>query len=180
MKSTLTAAILAAGLFAGSMLPTHAGWTDGAGKPVPDTPAMRSDGEFGVRIVLTADEQALRHEWNTARANPRLQTTDTVAAGGEVTAMLVFHGCKPNAAGNCEVVAAFALVAPDGKRDPGGAGSLWSAAPLPGRLMLGAASMRIGFTAGDAPGTYQIHARVVDRVALRTLDVVAPVRLLAR
>ena len=38
----------------------HSGWIDAGGKPISDTESVRSAGDFGVQIVLTADADQFR------------------------------------------------------------------------------------------------------------------------
>ncbi len=57
-------------------------WIDPTGKPIPDTESMRSAGDFGIQIVLTADEGQFRQTWNSSKTPPKLSTTNTVRLGG--------------------------------------------------------------------------------------------------
>jgi hypothetical protein len=41
-------------------LTAQSAWIDATGKPLPDTESMRSAGDFGVQIVLTADGDQFR------------------------------------------------------------------------------------------------------------------------
>ena len=153
-------------------------WIDPTGKPIPDTESMRSAGDFGVQIVLTADEGQFRQTWNSSNTPPKLSATNTVRHGRSVTALLIFHGCSPNAGGVCDVASEFILEAPDGTKTPAGGGSVWSGKPMQQRLLqLGQASMTVGFDKTDPIGDYKITANIKDKVSGRALAVVARLKV---
>jgi hypothetical protein len=153
-------------------------WIDQSGNPLPDTESMRSTGDFGVQVVLTADEGQLRQTWSSSKTPPKLNTTDIVGLGGSVSALLIFHGCSPNASGVCNVISEFILEGPDGSKTPGGSGPVWSEKPMPQRvLQLGLSSMTVGFNESDPIGDYKIKANVKDKVSGRTLSVVARLKV---
>ena len=64
----------------GALLPfvAQSAWIDPTGKLIPDTERMRSAGDFGVQIFLTADEGQFRQTWNSSKTPPKLSTTNTV------------------------------------------------------------------------------------------------------
>jgi hypothetical protein len=153
-------------------------WIDPTGKPIPDTESMRSAGDFGVQIVLTADEGQFRQKWNASKTPPKLSTTNTVRLGGKVSALLVFHGCSPNAGGLCDVASEFILEAPDGSKTPAGGGLVWSGKPMQQRLLqLGQASMTVGFDKTDPVGDYKVTANIKDKVTGRVLSVAARLKV---
>mgnify|MGYP006954411743 CR=1 FL=1 len=115
-------------------LVAQAAWIDGKGKPLAETESMRSDGDFGVQLVLTPDDNKFRQSWNSTKNTPTLSSTTSVRLGSSVAAVLIFHGCAPNATGVCDVVSDFILQSPDGTKTPAGAGPVWSSAPLQGGL----------------------------------------------
>ncbi|MCM2264355.1 MAG: hypothetical protein NDI73_04090 [Desulfuromonadales bacterium] len=156
----------------------HGAWIDSSGKPVADTESMRSAGNFGVQIMLTPDDKQFRQTWNSTMSTPNLNTTDTVHLGASVTAVLIFHGCSPNAAGVCDVAAEFILESPDGTKMPAGGGPVWSAAPLQdGLLQLGQASMTVGFDKTDPVGDYKVIANVKDKISGRALNLIARLKV---
>jgi hypothetical protein len=125
--------------------------TNETGKPVPDTPSMRSSGEFGAQLLLTSSEQAFRQNWNTTAGTPKLHTTRTVKVGQSISGVILFTGCTPGGNHACVVSAAFSLASPDGSKSPAGNGQVWSKAPpKPRVIMLGDASITIGFGPDDA------------------------------
>lgn len=155
-------------------LVAQAAWIDGKGQPIADTESMRSDGDFGVQIVLTPDDNKFRQTWNSTKNTPKLSSTNSVRLGSSVAAMLIFHGCAPNATGVCDVVSEFILQSPDGAKTSAGAGPVWSSAPLQGGLLqLGLASIKVGFDNKDPAGNYKIIANVKDKISGRTLSLSA-------
>jgi hypothetical protein len=165
-------------LFLAALLPlfTHAAWIDASGKQLPETESMRSSGDFGVQLVLTPDEKRFRQAW-FQEGTPRLQSVDAIKIGSSASAMLLFHGCSPNPAGACDVVAEFALESPDGARTSAGNGPVWSSAPSPGLMQLGLASMTVGFDPTDLVGEYKLIANVRDNVSGRTLLLTARLKV---
>lgn len=153
-------------------------WIDPTGKPIPDAESIRSAGDFGVQIVLTANEGQFRQTWNSSKTPPKLTTTNTVRLGGTVSALLIFHGCVPNVGGVCDVVSEFILEGPDGSRTPAGGGPVWSGKPMqPRQLQLGQASMTVGFDRTDPVGDYKVTANIKDRVSGRALSVGARLKV---
>lgn len=159
-------------------LMVYSAWIGPDGKPVPDTESMRSDGNFGVQLALTADDKQFRQTWNSTKGTPKLSSADSVRPGASIAAMLIFHGCAPNAAGACDVFAEFIVEGPDGTKTPAGGGPVWSAAPLQaGLLQLGHASLKMGFDGNDPVGNYRVIANVKDKNSGRTLRLVAGFKL---
>lgn len=150
----------------------QAAWLDAQGKRLPDTPSMKASGDFAVQLVLTPDEKAFREAWNAATNEPpRLVTTDKASVGATLGGMLIFTGCAPGPARNCDVTAEFTLQQPNGTRIPAGRGPVWLAqAPQPRIFLLGQVNVAIAMNKEDPPGTYQLQATVTDNVAKRTLQ----------
>lgn len=152
-------------------------WIDPSGNQLRDTESMRSSGDFGVQLVLTPDDKKFRQAWGT-RGTPKLASTNTVQPGSSVSAMLIFHGCAPNPAGVCDLVAEFVVQSPDGARTPAGGGPVWSDAPSrPGFSQLGLTSITVGFDPTEPLGDYKIEAHVRDKVSGRTLSLVQKLKL---
>ena len=167
--------LILAALFVLSLpLAAHGGWIGENGKPIADTESMRSDGNFGVQLVLTPDEDHLRKAWSATKSMPKLASANTVRLGSSLSAILIFKGCAANANGVCDVVAEFILESPDGKKIPAGNGAVWSGTPLQeGFMQLGVASMKAGFDSSDPLGNYKVIANVKDNISGRTLQLVA-------
>lgn len=159
-------------------LATQSAWIDSTGKSIPDTESMRSAGDFGVQILLTADEGLFRQTWDSSKTLPKLSTINTVRLGGSVSALLIFHGCSPNPRGICDVASEFILEAPDGTKTPAGGGPVWSGKPMQQRLLqLGQASMTVGFEKTDPIGDYKIIANIKDKISGRALSVVTRLKV---
>lgn len=159
-------------------LAAQSGWIDPTGKSIADTENMRSAGDFGVQIVLTANEGQFRQTWNSSATPPKLTTTNTIRLGETVSALLIFHGCTPNASGVCNVVSEFVLEGPDGSKMPAGGGPVWSGKPMQQRLLqLGQASMTLGFDKTDPIGNYKVTANVKDKVSGQVLTVTARLKV---
>lgn len=160
-------------------LAAQSAWIDQTGKPIPDNESMRSAGDFGVQIVLTADEGQFRQTWDSSKTPPKLSTTNTVRLGGSVSALLIFHGCAPNVGGVCDVASEFILEDPDGSKTPAGGGPVWSGKPMQQRLLqLGQASMTVGFDESEPIGDYKITANIKDNVSGRALSVVVRLKVM--
>lgn len=159
--ATLCAAALA--LLAG---PLHAGWTSATGSPLADTEDMRSTGLFGAQLVLTTDDTAFRKNWIATQGTPVLPATNHVTRGQHLRALVLFHGCKANAFGYCNVVADYSVQSPDGTVTPIGTGPVWKGVPSKmGYLQLGQVSADIPFVSTSPSGTYVVRAVVRDTVA---------------
>lgn len=153
-------------------------WIDSTGKPIPETESMRSSGNFGVQVVLTPDDKQFRQTWNSTKGTPKLSSTNSIRLGSSVAAVIIFHGCSPNAVGVCDVVSEFILEAPGGAKTPAGGGPVWSSAPLQGGLLqLGQASMVVGFDKTDPMGDYKVIANVKDKTSGRTLSLIARLKV---
>ena len=156
----------------------QAAWVDSNGEVRPDTESMRSDGNFGVQMILTPDDKEFRETWVTTKSTPKVNTINTVNLGSSIAAVLIFHGCTPNVSGACDLVSKFFLVSPDGTVIPAGGGPVWTDKPMPHRvLQLGRASMVIGFDDPDPLGQYKIIAQVKDRVSGRQLKLISKFNL---
>jgi len=152
-------------------------WIDRNGHRLPDSEAMRHEGNFGVQLLLTVDDTAFRAAWSRSSTPPTLPTTHTVVRGQAISAMIVFHGCTAGPGGRCEAAVEFTRVAPDGTRTPAGSGPLWTGAPAQGKLLRSAASMTIDFGTTDTPGAYKVLATASDQVSGKSLQVSAPFTL---
>lgn len=153
-------------------------WIDSKGNPVPNTDSMKSAGDFGVQLILTPDEKEFRHIWNSTTGTPKVVSTNKVNVGSSIGGVLVFSGCKAGRNGACNVSVEFFLEAPNGALTPAGGGPVWSLKPpQPRVLMLGQASVTVGFDKSDALGTYKLIANVTDKISRQTLRLSSPFKL---
>lgn len=154
----------------------HAGWVGPDGKPLPDKPEMRSNGDLGAMLVLSNDGEAFRRAW--ARPTPpQLKSTDKMRRGEKLTASVLYHGCQANAQGACDLAVHFSMVSPDGRVSPGGTGPLGDRPSPDGSVQLGQASLDVAFDHTDAMGRHVVRAVVTDRVARRQVALSAPIEL---
>lgn len=125
-------------------------------------------------LLLTDDEAGVRRQWADASRAPQIKAVTSAKVGDDISTVVLFENCPTNALGNCELSARFALQTPDGQRIEAGEGSLWSSAPIGGKLMLGAAS--VSFTVGPewAAGRYTVSVMISDRVQGQSLGLAAP------
>ncbi|MDQ8021830.1 MAG: hypothetical protein REI94_08330 [Moraxellaceae bacterium] len=162
MRHIATVSLLACLLGSPTLL---AGWTDDKGQALPDTPHMRSAGDFGAQLVFTEDLEQFREIWNVSVTPPRLPTVQRVKRGGTISGMVIFYGCKAGGDRQCNLFAEFSVQLPDGKRVSAGGASLWTIAPVADQLMLGDTSLDMRLGANDIPGVYRIEVTVIDRVS---------------
>lgn len=152
----------------------HAGWLDANGKPRAESESMRSDGDFGVMLIMTGDDKHFRQIWNGSKETSRLESKKLVKPGEKIAAELVLQGCWPNSKTVCDVVAEYSMEGPDGKKTVLGSAPVWNEAPLsPGVLQLGQPGITLDFRPNDAPGEYKLSAVVKDKVAGRALNLLA-------
>ena len=155
----------------------HAAWVGLDGKPLPETPEMRSNGNLGAMLVLSNDGEAFRRAW--ARPTPpQLKSTDKLRRGEKLTASVLYHGCQANARGACELTVRFNMVTPGGRVTAGGDGPLGDRPSPDGSVQLGHASLETTFDHTDAIGRYQVRAVITDRVARRQVALTAPIELI--
>jgi hypothetical protein len=144
-------------------VPSVAGWIDQDGRSISNRPDAKSSNGFGVMLVLTADEAAFIRAWSSPAQRPVLQTTKSMQRGKSVSAMLLFSGCTPNAAGTCNISAQYRLAGPDGTVQNIGPYNVWQrVAPKPGIVELGDARLTIGVGNSDPVGKYSISATLTD------------------
>jgi hypothetical protein len=153
-------------------------WIDANSKPIAETESMQSNGDFGVHLVLTPDDNQFRKIWNATKGTSELRATNSIRVGSQIAAMLIFHGCTPNTAGVCDVVSEFILENPDGTKTPAGGGPVWSdKPPQRGMLQLGLANLKIGFDSKDPLGNYKVIVNVKDRISGSFLTLTAGFKL---
>ena len=127
-------------------------------------------GDFGILQVSAPDATQFVANWGMGTASNAVATR--TVADKPLFVFIIFHGCKPDADGKCDLVADFAIHRPDGSVDDDHKGmAIWRRAPSddPAKLILGDGALGFG-TDSDGPfGDYRITATVTDRVAGITL-----------
>lgn len=144
----------------------HAAWTSPSGTPMPDTEDMRSAGHFGAQLILTTEDAVVRKNWISTQGTPNLPTTSTLVPRQNLRALIIFHGCKANKFGYCNVLADYSLQSPDGTVTPIGTGPVWKGPPgKMGYLRLSQVSVDVPFVSTSLAGKYTVRAVVRDTVA---------------
>ena len=142
------------------------------GKLILDKPWVKSNGEFGAQLVLTGKPDELFAAWEKPGPTVVYSETATGKRGAPIVAVIFFAGCSPNDRGTCEASVRFTASTPDGKPwgDPQD-GELWVGKPPPpkGQMQLSVGNMGIVIDSGDPLGVYKVRAKVVDKVAKKTI-----------
>jgi hypothetical protein len=149
------------------------------GVTIPDEPWRKSDGEFGVMLLLTSQPQEFVAEWVRGQSEPKgptLRTTATANRGDTVAAVILFTQCQAADTGMCRSNVDFKVLRPDGStyathREV----ELWNGPPAQlDAVQLGNARLDFQIEPSDPLGIYEIHADVYDRVAGRKVSLVQP------
>lgn len=130
-------------------------------------------GQFATLQVQTTEPDQFMADWERPTAGVRLVSQDKVKRSRPIVTFVVFRGCKPNAAGACNVTADFTTTAPDGKvYDVSKNVEIWvGLPPPPGRaIQLSRGGLGLAFEPKDPAGEYRIVARTTDHVAGITLQ----------
>lgn len=144
--------------------------------PPPAAPAVEmsrpvSAGAFTAVEVPVGDARRFIAEWDKPGAHVDLHVTSRVAAGGSVTAFIVFKGCATDAKGACHVSAELSRTGPDGKVLGPATLQLIAGPPAPGLGVFMRSQAAPTFTfEGDPVGRYVLRAKVTDRVAGATVQ----------
>lgn len=156
-----------------------AGWIDKSGKSLADAQNRKAVGDFGAQVVFVADDKRMFELWGTPSETVNIQTIEKVTVNGQVNAFVVFSGCKPNMAGNCDVTAQYKVFQPNGKiyadTPPM---EVWQAKrPPPGKsLELSVQYLKVVIELTDMLGKYVINTQVRDNVSGVVLELSAPFR----
>jgi len=142
------------------------------GKEPLEKPWAKADGDFGVMLILTDKPDQLSADWEKPTEGVRISETQTASRGVPVATVVVFAGCAPDANGNCQATVQYTVYGPDGKPygDPM-EGELWIDKPPPakGHIQLSMGGMGIVLEPEDPLGDYKVKAKVVDKVANKTI-----------
>lgn len=147
-----------------------AGWVDTKGNVIKETENTKSIGNFGVQLVLTANEAEFLKSWNQPTDPPILRTADTVHRGSPIIAIIIFSGCKPDAQKKCNVTVKYKIYSPDGTSSETAESPVWLAsAPRERLLQLGNARLGVVVEKNEPIGKYRVEATVKDNVSGSTL-----------
>jgi hypothetical protein len=142
----------------------RAQWIDKQGKTLPDTDDRKAIGHFGAEIIFTTDAEALEDKWATPSDTVNVESVDSVRINEPISAFVIFSGCKPTAAGKCNVSMTFSVIQPDGKVYASTPSmEVWQDKDAPGRaLALSAQYLRIRIEPHELRGRYTVHVKVRD------------------
>lgn len=133
---------------------------------------------FGALALSTSDYDGFMREW-ASPTPPTLPTTTLAERGQRVTFMLLFHGCRAGADGNCNVTADFSILRPDGTSyGEMPAAPIWRG-PAVGdnSLRLAEAGPALIVEPEDPAGTWTLRARVTDHIRGVTVQVESRLRV---
>ncbi len=140
-------------------------WKGDEGELVPDTEWHRSDGTFGVMLILTTKPDAFLENWEKPTDEVEISTANEIRRGETIVAVVLFTGCQPDSDNLCNLVVAHRVLKPSGEiYADTGQQELWLGKPGPpeGALQLGAGFLRITIEPDDPLGEYRIYAAVRD------------------
>jgi len=155
------------GVYAGE----EVGWRDAQGKAIPQSDNIRSSNGFGGSVLITRDAD-WKEKW--ARPEPpEFHTTDQVALGETVTALVFFTNPATDAKGDIRILCDYQLVRTDGtlSQDVRGldcARGHLDGSPTNVRLV----DQLVGFTgeASDPEGSWMLRIRLTDAVRGASVD----------
>lgn len=143
----------------------NAEWINKQGASLPDSEDRKAIGNFGAKLILVDDEQALFRRWATPSETVDLKTVEGVTINQPISALVIFSGCKPSAKKQCNVSMRFRVIQPDGKvysETP--VMEVWQNKPAPraGTLELSIQYLKIIIEPHEQRGRYTIQAQVRD------------------
>ena len=139
-----------------------ASWEDSAGREW-----MKADQGFGAMLVFSNKPQQFLDDWNKPTATVEIRISDSATRGNPCVAFIVFTGCGADKQGLADVVADISMFTPDGRvlgEKKGVDICQKRPAPADKQLQLGAGNLGMIIQPSDPAGTYEIHAKVSDRV----------------
>jgi len=158
-------------LFALIATPSYAQWNQD-GKPVPDEPWRKSNGPFGVMLLLSDEPEKLMADWEKPET-PQMSITNVATRGKPIIAFVFFVGCKP-IDGRCQSTVDFTVLRPDGSvYGSSEGGELWKGKPAPSEKQIGLSVANFGIIIepNDPAGTYTVKAVAHDLNAARSVEV---------
>jgi hypothetical protein len=140
--------------------------------PVPDTSWRKSDGDFGVMLVLTDKPEEFFAAWETKSPGVSMSETAVAKRGSPIVGVILFTGCAPTGEGLCNSTVTYTVFKPDGTvYGQQQEGELWTGKrpPPKNEIQLSVGNMGIVLEPGDPLGTYVMRAEVRDRVSQKTI-----------
>ena len=122
---------------------------------------------FGATLFFSNKPQQFLDDWNKPAAVVNVQMSDSASRGKPCAAFIAFTGCGADKQGLADVVADISMLAPDGKvLGEKKAVEICQKRPAPAdkQLQLGVGNLGMVIAPNDPAGTYEIRAKVSDRV----------------
>ena len=134
-------------------------------------PSAAQDGDFGAKLLVSDDPESFWAQWAQPGV-PQISTTDQIALGRPVEAIILFHDCAPAPDGNCNVTVHFEITGPDGQPyDKPHNAVAWEHPPAPGHHLLASeASFGFRLEPKDKLGRYLFNATLTDKVSGKSLS----------
>ncbi len=125
--------------------------------------------EQGFRAILffSDNPQQFLDDWNKPAATAEVRMSGSASRGKPCVAFIVFSGCGADKQGLADVVADISMLTPDGKvLGARKAVEICQKRPAPPdeQQQLGVGNLGMVIEPNDPAGTYEIHAKVSDRV----------------
>lgn len=137
----------------------------------PDNaPNIAANGQLSIMQMATEDADALIAAWPNPSPDAQMSATAKIRYGRKFTTFLVFRGCKPDRAGQCNVTADFEVITPRGQVATRTlAVPVWVGPrpPITG-VLLSKTGFSITLDDSNATGLYRIRATTTDHVANTT------------
>ena len=150
----------------------QAGWHDMDGKPIPDSPSLKSNGGFGAMVLVTPDKD-WQEKWNTPpETAPRFREATDVEAGGELFILSFLVNPGVDASGMANVTCDFMVVRPDGSKSTDTTDMpcfVTKLASDPRSVYLSAASLKYVAEPADPRGVWKVRITMRDNVRGVTL-----------
>ena len=136
-------------------------------------PNTQGDGPtLSIDVIVTAKGDELFNSWDRPTGKPFSVVPVKVAQRGEfLSAVMLFRGCRPDTAGNCNVEMDITAFDPNGRvYGTMPKEELWQAkpAPSPGFTQLSRSYMGIVIEPNDPSGTYRVNVVARDLNAKTT------------
>jgi hypothetical protein len=122
---------------------------------------------FMAELIFSNEPQQFVDDWNTPGATAQIQMSESASRGKTCVAFIVFSGCGANKQGLADVVADITMLTPDGRvLGERKAVDICQKRPAPqgNQQQLGAGTLGMTIGANDPAGTYEVHAKVSDRI----------------
>ena len=158
----------------------HGQWKRG-GEKAEDEPARKSVKGFGAHLIVVENPQEFIREWLKPET-PNIKTASVIKPGVTFAALVLFAGCKPDGAGECDSEVDYRIYRPDGSTLVERKGLvLWKEQAPPGPIIqLGRALLSLRLRDADPAGQYKVKAKVYDLNAQVSFELETEFRVPAR